>query len=189
MSHAAWHSKTPYGTGSADTTQVQFYPSNQGETLTIAKGFWAPLSGHGLCTPKMPWSQRWALRMPNKGYCWVWKGKLYSWARWGLFDPVCWCADLIDLLGYYLKYEKEMLTLVWDGFQSLNSANYLSSGQIWEDMPTFCGDLKKLSSEVHMNFYQPKHKQQASGVLNTISIVSNGRLWSFWQIVSFSMME
>ena len=86
MSHAAWHSKTPYGTGSADTTQVQFYPSNHGETLTIAKGFWAPLSGHGLCIPKMPWSQRWALRMPNKGYCWVWEGRLYSWARWGLFD-------------------------------------------------------------------------------------------------------
>ena len=97
-------------------------------------------------------------------WCWVWEGKLYSWARWGLFDPVCWCADLIDLLGYYLKYEKEMLTLVWDGFQSLNSANYLSSGQIWEDMPTFCGDLKKLSQEIIRTSYEflPTKAQAAS---------------------------
>ena len=40
MSHAAQHSKTPYGTGSADPTQLQFYPSNWGEMLSIAKGFW-----------------------------------------------------------------------------------------------------------------------------------------------------
>ena len=102
--------------------------------------------------------------MPNKGYCWVWEGRLYSWARWGLFDPVCWYADLINLLGYYLKYEKEMLTLVWDGFQSLNSANYLSSGQIWEDMPTFCDDLKKLSQEIIRTSYEflPTKAQAAS---------------------------
>ena len=57
-----------------------------------------------------------------------------------------------------------MLTLVQDGFQSLNSANYLLLGQILEDMPTFCGNLKKLSQEIVRTSYEflPTKAQAAS---------------------------
>ena len=49
-------------------------------------------------------------------------------------------------------------------FKVLNSANYLSLGQILEDMPTLRGDLKKLSWEIVRTSYEflPTKAQVAS---------------------------